>query len=94
MHAYDDSKTALLIQALLCLQTEDECRAFLEDLMTIKELRDMTQRLEVARCLYGGERFTEISTKTGASSATITRVNRCCNYGAGGYKTVLSRIGD
>lgn len=94
MHAYNDSRIQLLIQALLCLETEDECRAFLEDLMTIKELQDLTQRLEVARCLYSGQKYAEISTKTGASSATITRVNRCCNFGAGGYQTVLSRMKD
>ena len=94
MHAYNDSRIQLLIQALLCLETEDECRAFLEDLMTIKELRDLTQRLEVARCLYSGQKYAEISTKTGASSATITRVNRCCSFGAGGYQTVLSRMKD
>ena len=94
MHTYDDNKIRPLVQALLCLETEDECRAFLEDLMTIRELRDMAQRLEVARCLYSGHKFAEISTKTGASSATITRVNRCCNYGAGGYRIVLSRTGD
>ena len=94
MHAYNDSRIQLLIQALLCLATEDECRAFLEDLMTIKELRDLTQRLEVARCLYSGQKYAEISAKTGASSATITRVNRCCSFGAGGYQTVLSRMKD
>ena len=94
MHAYNGSRIRLLIQALLCLETEDECRAFLEDLMTIKELRDLTQRLEVARCLYSGQKYAEISTKTGASSATITRVNRCCSFGAGGYQTVLSRMKD
>ena len=94
MHAYNDGRIRPLIQALLCLETEDECKAFLEDLMTIRELQDMAQRLEVARCLYSGQKFAEISTKTGASSATITRVNQCCNYGAGGYRIVLSRTGD
>ena len=94
MHAYNGDRIRPLIQALLCLETEDECKAFLEDLMTIRELQDMAQRLEVARCLYSGQKYAEISTITGASSATITRVSRCCNFGAGGYRTVLSRMKD
>ena len=94
MHAYNDGRIRPLIQALLCLETEDECKAFLEDLMTIRELQDMAQRLEVARCLYSGQKYAEISTRTGASSATITRLSRCCNFGAGGYRTVLSRMKD
>lgn len=92
MGVYDGINIELLVSAVLSLETAEECRAFLDDLMTIKEVRDMAQRLEVAQYLSNGEKFSEISRKTGASSATISRVNRCYNYGPGGYSTVLGRI--
>ena len=92
MGIYEGINIELLVEAILSLKTGEECKAFLDDIMTIKEIRDIAQRLEVAKCLSEGEKFAEISRKTGASSATITRVNRCYNYGPGGYKTVLDRI--
>ncbi len=82
-----------LFRAVLTLKTEDECEAFFEDVCTIKELQDMAYRLEVARLLTNGEVFSEISKETGSSSATIGRVNKCLNYGPGGYKLVLDRLG-
>ena len=81
-------------QAVLSLETEEECRKFFDDVATIKEVIDLSARLEVARLLDGGSVFSEISRETGASSATISRVNKCLTYGEGGYKTVLDRIKD
>lgn len=79
-------------KAVLSLETEDECRMFFDDVATIKEVLDLSARLEVARMLDSGAVFSEISRETGASSATISRVNKCLSYGEGGYKTVLDRI--
>ncbi|MCQ2567432.1 MAG: YerC/YecD family TrpR-related protein [Mogibacterium sp.] len=79
-------------KAILSLETEEECNAFFEDVATIKELIDMAARLEVARLLSEGKVFNEISQETGASSATISRVNKCLSYGPGGYSSVLEKI--
>ena len=79
-------------KAVLALQDEDECRKFFDDVATIKEVLDLSSRLEVARMLTEGRVFSDISKETGASSATISRVNKCLNYGEGGYSTVLERI--
>ena len=80
-------------KAVLSLENEKECRAFFEDVCTIKELHDLSYRLEVAGMLSEGKVFNEISAETGCSTATISRVNKCLNYGKGGYKTVLARMG-
>ena len=82
----------LLFEALLALQTEEECADFLEDLMTRKELADVSQRLLVAQMLSEQAVYSKIVEKTGASTATISRVNRAYHYGAGGYNTILKRI--
>ncbi len=79
-------------KAVLALETEEECRKFFDDVATIKEVLDLSARLEVARMLDDGSVFSLISKETGASSATISRVNKCLTYGEGGYKTVLDRI--
>ena len=79
-------------RAVLALEDEEECRRFFDDVATIKEVLDLSARLEVARLLSEGEVFSEISRETGASSATISRVNKCIAYGEGGYETVLKRI--
>lgn len=81
-----------LIKAILSLSDEEECVNFLEDILTIKETDSMAQRLEVAILLKEGKKFQEIVEKTGASTATISRVNRCILYGNGGYETVINRI--
>ncbi len=78
-----------LYKAVLSLKSEDECKAFFEDICTIKELEAINQRLEVARMLSKEKTFNEIVASTGASTTTISRVNRCLRYGAGGYKLVL-----
>ncbi len=87
-----DKLTDQLFQAILALQTEDECYQFFEDVCTIGELKAMAQRLEVARLLKAGVIYDDIVAATGASTATISRVKRCLFYGADGYKTVLARL--
>ena len=79
-------------RAVLALEDEEECRKFFDDVATIKEALDLSARLEVARLLDEGVVFSEISKATGASSATISRVNKCLTYGEGGYRTVLDRL--
>lgn len=81
-------------RAVLSLENEKECRQFFEDICTIKELQDLTHRLEVARLLSEGRVFNDIRALTGTSSATISRVNKCLQYGRGGYKTVLKRLAE
>ena len=72
-----------LFEAITRLNTVEECAAFFEDICTIKELQDLSQRWCVARMLSGGEKYQTIDEQTGASTATISRVNKCLNYGAG-----------
>lgn len=79
-------------KAVLSLEDIEECRAFFEDVSTIKEVKDMSSRLEVARLLKEGKVFNEIINITGASSATIGRVNKCLRYGPGGYNSVLEKL--
>ena len=79
-------------QAVLSLENEDEVRKFFDDVATIKEILDLSSRLEVARMLYEKKVFSEISKETGASSATISRVNKCLTYGEGGYATAIERM--
>ena len=81
-----------LFQAILKLQTVEECQAFFDDLCTIKEIQDLSQRFDVACMLDQGKNYQEISRATGASTATICRVNKCLNYGSQGYRTMLDRI--
>lgn len=81
-----------LCEAVLSLQTVDECYQFFEDICTVSELKALSQRLEVARMLRAGHTYEEVVERTGASTATISRVKRCLNYGADGYDTVLKRF--
>lgn len=83
-----------LYRAMMKLQTPEECYRFFEDLCTVSELKAMEQRYEVAKLLDEGMVYNEILEKTGASSATISRVNRCLNYGADGYRVILDRMGE
>mgnify|MGYP000992896859 CR=1 FL=1 len=83
-----------LFSAILTLESREECYRFFEDLCTIKELHDLAQRFEVAKKLKDGVTYQEIAQKTGASTATISRVNRCLHYGAGGYQLALERLKD
>lgn len=82
-----------LYRAILTLSTEEECKNFFEDLCTITELQAIEQRFQVAQLLDKGCIYNEILEKTGASSATISRVNRSLQYGKGGYACALERLG-
>ncbi len=85
--------TMKLFSAILSLDNMEQCGKFFEDICTIKELQSMAQRLEVAALLRQKKTFAEIVQKTGASTATISRVNRCLMYGSGGYNLVLDSLG-
>lgn len=93
MGFFDREDIRFLVQAILMIEDEQECRLFLEDLLTNKELEGAAQRLEVAKQLLSGVNYNDISDKVGASSATISRVNRCVIYGNGGYETILTKMG-
>ena len=80
-----------LFEAVLCLENKEECYTFFEDVCTINELLSLSQRFEVARMLRQKKTYLEISEKTGASTATISRVNRSLNYGNDGYDMVFAR---
>lgn len=81
-----------LFEGILKLKTVEECYTFFEDACTINEIQSIAQRFEVARMLRAKETYQEISKKTGASTATISRVNRCLTYGSDGYELVLRRM--
>jgi len=81
-----------LFEAILCLKTQEECYDFFEDLCTVNELLSISQRYEVATMLKNHKTYLEIAEKTGASTATISRVNRSLNYGNDGYDLVLKRL--
>lgn len=83
--------TKKLMECVLSLKTVEECEAFFLDLCTMSELSAMVQRLEVAQLLRSDFVYNDIAAKTGASSATISRVARCLNYGSGGYEMALGR---
>ena len=80
-----------LFTAILRLESVEECAAFFEDICTIRELQDISQRLKVASMLDEGKNYKEICDLTGASTATISRVNRCLHYGSGGYRAILDK---
>ena len=81
-----------LFEAVLCLKTKEECYNFFEDLCTVNELLSLSQRYEVAAMLKEKKTYLEIAEKTGASTATISRVNRSLNYGNDGYDLVFARL--
>ena len=81
-----------LFDAILCLKSKDECYTFFEDVCTINEILSLSQRFEVAAMLRSGKTYLEIAEKTGASTATISRVNRSLNYGNDGYDMVFDRL--
>ena len=81
-----------MYEAILSLQTVDECLKFFDDLCTVTELMALEQRYQVAACLHNGMIYNDILAETGASSATISRVNRSLQYGKGGYQIVFDRL--
>lgn len=87
-----DELTDQLVKAILSLKTEEQCYRFFEDICTVSELKALAQRLEVARMLDEGYIYESIVEKTGASTATISRVKRCLVYGADGYNSVMELL--
>ena len=81
-----------LFEAILCLEKKEECYTFFEDVCTINELLSLSQRFEVAGMLRNQKTYLDIAEKTGASTATISRVNRSLNYGNDGYDLVFKRM--
>jgi len=86
------NETAALFDAVLALRTEDEAAAFFRDLCTLGELTDLSHRWAVVRLLDQGHSYRQIAEETGASTATITRINQWLHHGAGGYRLVLDRL--
>jgi TrpR-related protein YerC/YecD len=87
-----DAQVDKLFEAILLLKTEEDCYRFFEDICTVAEIKAIAQRLEVASMLEADTTYGLIAEKTGASTATISRVKRCLNYGADGYKLALGRL--
>lgn len=80
-----------LFEAILRLQSAEDCYRFFEDVCTINEVQDMAQRFDVARLLDQGMNYQQIAAQVGVSTATISRVSRCLNYGSGGYRDAIAR---
>lgn len=87
---FQDAKR--LFQAILTLENEEECAKFFADLCTIKEMADMAQRLQAAEMLLQGKTYEQIVKSVKISTATISRINQCIQYGDGGYRTVIERL--
>ncbi len=87
-----NERTDLLARAFLSLESEEDCYRLFEDLFTIREVQDLASRMEIALMLRDKITYNEIVEKTGASTATIGRVNRALNYGAGGYERVIEKL--
>ncbi len=81
-----------LFQAILALKDEEECYRFFEDICTINEICSLSQRWEVARLLDSGMTYSAIAERTGASTATVSRVGKCLHYGENGYRIILDRL--
>ena len=87
-----DPRIDRLFDAVLTLQNHDDCYRFFEDLCTVAELKSLAQRMQVAEMLYQEQSYNAIAEKSGASTATISRVKKCVNYGADGYKLVIQKM--
>lgn len=92
MNIKNDKNLQYLFQAILSLETEDECYHFFDDLCTVPELKALSQRLAVAKMLRDKHVYSDIVAETGASTATISRVNRSLNYGSDGYAIIFQRL--
>lgn len=92
MHKLQSESMDRLFRTILSLQSLDECYAYFEDLCTVKELQDMSQRLETAILLAKGHSYQQITEQVDVSTATIGRVSKCLNYGAGGYRAVIGKM--
>ncbi len=83
-----------LFEAILSLKNTDECYKFFEDICTVKEILDISQRLKAAKMLKNGANYLDISKATGMSTATISRVSKCLEYGGGGYAMIIDRVNE
>ncbi len=92
MHKLHCESVDRLFKSILSLQTIEDCYAYFEDLCTIKEIQDMSQRLDTAILLSKGISYQKIAEQVEVSSATIGRVSKCLNYGAGGYQKVIEQL--
>lgn len=92
MRNFKSDSVDRLFDAILTLKDRDECYAFFDDICTIKEITDMAQRLDTAFLVDEGISYQKISDRIGVSTATISRVSRCLNYGAGGYRMIIDRM--
>ncbi|MBQ4612453.1 MAG: hypothetical protein IJB26_02750 [Clostridia bacterium] len=92
MSNWHTKQTDELFEAILTLNTVEECYAFFEDACTIKEIIEIAQRLKVAKMLSAGTSYMTVSKEVGVSTATISRVNKCLEYGNGGYQMVMDRV--
>ncbi len=92
MDLFGSENTKLLVSALTKPGDENEMRIFLEDLLTSQEIVEIARRMKVAQMLYEHTTYDEIAKETGASTATISRVNRCIRFGQGGYEKVLEKL--
>lgn len=92
MPSYHNDSVQRLFSVITDIDTTDECRAFFEDLCTIKEIQDMAQRLDTALLLDEGYSYQKISDAVKVSTATISRVNRALNYGSNGYRTAINKM--
>ena len=92
MNPFDSDNAKLLVSALTRPRNEHEMRIFLEDLLTAQEIVEIARRMRVAKLLYEHTTYDEIARLTGASTATISRVNRCIRFGEGGYENVLEQM--
>ena len=87
-----DEKLDCLFRGILTLETVEDCYSFFEDLCTVKEISDMAQRLEAAKLLLGGSTYDQIVKAVEISTATISRINRCIQYGSGGYRATIEKV--
>ncbi len=87
-----NAMTDALFDAILALENREECYRFFEDLCTVKEISDMAQRLEAAKLLLDGKTYEQIVRSAEISTATISRINRCIQYGTGGYQAIIERV--
>lgn len=94
MHHIESESLNQLFDVIVNLQSREECSKFFEDICTVKELLDLAQRLDVAVLLDQGVSYQAIAQRINVSTATISRVSRCLNYGSGGYRTALDRLGE
>ena len=92
MNVFETDAAKRLYDVIISLKTHEECKSFLEDICTIKEIQDLSQRLDVALLLDEGKNYQDISKLAKVSTATISRVSRCLNYGEGGYRMAIERL--